>query len=159
MVDISILEKEIEEDMMLELRISHIRGRKDFHHRQELHELLKRYQERQKEIENNKKLTRVAHEYTEKLIKTQILWKQIAPTANWEPLPLELYMENSKAMVTWLWLSDDFKPVFGAPIQCKGWHGSANQGVNTGILPGRVSIDSEYGDPRDVYFEKRLMMR
>lgn len=156
MVDISILENEIEEDMMLELRISHIRGRKDFHHRRELRELLKRYQEIQKEIENNKKLAR---EYTEKVIKTQMLWQQIAPLALWDPLPLELYIENNKAMMTWLWLSDDFKPVFDRPTKCKGRRGSANLGVKFGILPGRVTIDSEYGDPRDVYFEKRLMMR
>lgn len=159
MVEISILEKEIEADMILELKISHIRGRKDLHHRQELQELLKVYQERQKDNENNKKLAREYSEYSEKVMKTQMLWQQIAPLALWYPLPLELYIENSKAMMTWLWLSDDFKPVFEGPLQCKGNRGSANLGSNRGILPGRVTIDSEYGDPRDVYLEKRLMMR
>lgn len=150
----SAVEKEIEEDMMLELKINHIRGRKDFHSREDLQDLLKIYQDRQKEIENNKKLAMIAQEYSKRLMKTKLLWEKIAPVAKWEPLPLDLFVENKDAMIAWLWFSQEHKPVFEGPNQCKGRNGSANRGVSSGLLPGRVSIDSEWGDSRNLHVEK-----
>lgn len=134
--------KKIQEDMMLELNIfSHIL--------KDLQERLKKYETLQKDV----KTAKLRDEYTKKLNKTKKIWEKHASTAEWDPIPFELYVENNIAMMNWLWLSDKHKPVFGNPRLLKGrgaW--PANKRF---YLPGRILIDSYYGEPRDVIIEER----
>ena len=94
-------------------------------------------------------------------LRTQFLWDKIAPAAKWMPIPLWIYVENnwdsdpSNEMISWLWFSDGYKPVFEGPNRCKGKCGSANKGFQLGIIPGIILTDSEYGDSHESFISKR----